>query len=191
MTATAPASATTSRPSRNGKKASDATTEPASVRPACPALIEAMRAESIRLIWPAPTPSVWPAAQKTIAFDFTNLATRQAKSRSESCDSEGARRVTTFSSARSRLRSSGDCTNRPAPTRLRSMRFELRARGISRTRTFCLAANTWRAASSKAGAITTSTNCPATSAAVGPSIGWLKAMMPPKAEVGSVARALR
>src|SRR5690606_1763014 len=57
MTHVAPASATTSRPSRNGKNASEATTEPASTRPAFSALMEAIRAESIRLIWPAPTPS--------------------------------------------------------------------------------------------------------------------------------------
>ena len=51
--------ASTSRPSRNGKKASDATTEPGIARPAFSALIAAMRAESTRLIWPAPTPMVW------------------------------------------------------------------------------------------------------------------------------------
>src|SRR6478609_7780242 len=76
ITAFAPAPATTSRPSRNGKNASEAATEPRSDRPAFFALIAAMRVESTRLIWPAPTPSVMPPAQKTMAFDFTNLATR-------------------------------------------------------------------------------------------------------------------
>ena len=38
--------------------ASEATTEPSTVRPLFSALIAAMRAESTRLIWPAPTPTV-------------------------------------------------------------------------------------------------------------------------------------
>jgi hypothetical protein len=42
----------------------------------------AMRAESKRLIWPAPTPSVMPPAQNTMALLLTNLATFQANSRS-------------------------------------------------------------------------------------------------------------
>src|SRR6185437_3151300 len=54
ITATAPWSATTSRPSRNGKNASEATTEPASESPAACAFIAAIRVESTRLIWPAP-----------------------------------------------------------------------------------------------------------------------------------------
>ena len=65
ITAVAPASIATSRPSANGKNASEATTEPlvsgaaASVRaPASSALRAAMRAESTRLIWPAPMPTV-------------------------------------------------------------------------------------------------------------------------------------
>src|SRR5690606_20162243 len=99
ITAVEPMSATTSSPSRYGTNASDATTEPASCRPALAALIDAMRAESMRLIWPAPTPSVMPSPQNTIAFDLTYLATRHANSRSFSCASVGARRVTTFSSA--------------------------------------------------------------------------------------------
>ena len=53
-----PALPALSRPSRNGKKASEAITEPATSRPACSALMAAMRAELTRLIWPAPTPTV-------------------------------------------------------------------------------------------------------------------------------------
>ena len=37
------------------------------------------RTESTRLICPAPTPTVWPPAARTIALDFTCFATRQAK----------------------------------------------------------------------------------------------------------------
>ena len=67
----APASTTTSSPSRKGKKASLATPEPVRSSPAFAALIEAMRAESMRLIWPAPTPSVIPPAQNTMALLLT------------------------------------------------------------------------------------------------------------------------
>ena len=45
MTHVAPASTTTSSPSRNGKNASDAAAEPASVSPASFALIDAIRAD--------------------------------------------------------------------------------------------------------------------------------------------------
>ena len=54
-------SAAASMPSRNGKKASEAMTEPRRSRPASRALIAAMRGESTRLIWPAPTPIVLPS----------------------------------------------------------------------------------------------------------------------------------
>ena len=67
ITAVAPASAAASSPSAKGKKASDATTEPMasdSDRPAAlaasAAFHAAMREESTRLIWPAPTPTVAP-----------------------------------------------------------------------------------------------------------------------------------
>ncbi|MCY1177579.1 hypothetical protein D9M73_178930 [compost metagenome] len=59
ITAVMPALAALSMPSRNGKKASLAITAPGTGRPACSALIAAMRAELTRLIWPAPTPTVW------------------------------------------------------------------------------------------------------------------------------------
>ena len=65
ITAVAPASMQASMPSANGKNASDATTEPLvsgsgsfnSVA-ASSALRAAIRAESTRLIWPAPMPTV-------------------------------------------------------------------------------------------------------------------------------------
>src|SRR5690606_4077830 len=56
ITALMPASAAASMPSRNGKNASEAITEPSTTRPASAALIPAMRAEYTRLICPAPTP---------------------------------------------------------------------------------------------------------------------------------------
>ena len=88
MTASAPALAASSTPSRNGKKASEATTEPAS---GARALETAIRTESTRDIWPAPMPSVRPSAANTMAFDLTCLQTRQAKSRSRSSAAVGAR----------------------------------------------------------------------------------------------------
>src|SRR5467141_2002002 len=118
ITAFAPARATTSTPSRNGKKASEATTEPASESFAACAFISARRELSTRLIWPAPTPSVMPSRQKTMAFDFTNFATRQANSRSLHCDSEGFAFVTTRISFRCAIFESLLCTSNPPPTRL-------------------------------------------------------------------------
>ena len=58
-------------PSRNGKNASEATTLPAS---GSTAFCAAIRAESTRLIWPAPTPTVCCAFANTIAFDLTCFA---------------------------------------------------------------------------------------------------------------------
>jgi hypothetical protein len=71
---------------------------PAIDRPALPALMRAMRALSMRLIWPAPTPSVMPPPQNTMALLLTNLATFQANIRSAICASVGASFVTTRSS---------------------------------------------------------------------------------------------
>ncbi|MNS60776.1 hypothetical protein D3C72_937870 [compost metagenome] len=58
ITALMPAAAAASMPSRNGKNASEAITEPSTTRFASAALMPAMRAEYTRLIWPAPTPMV-------------------------------------------------------------------------------------------------------------------------------------
>ena len=79
MTAVAPALATTSSPSRNGKNASEAHTEPVVSSPSSRARMTAMRAESTRFICPAPTPTTWSAVASTIALDLACLATRQAK----------------------------------------------------------------------------------------------------------------
>src|SRR5690606_9762858 len=120
ITQPAPASTTTSRPSRKGKKASDATAEPARLRPAFCALMDAMRAESTRLIWPAPTPRVIPFPVNTMALDFTYLATFQAKSKSFIWASVGWSLVTTRNSASGTRKSSGFWTSQPPPTRLTS-----------------------------------------------------------------------
>ncbi|MNT12301.1 hypothetical protein D3C72_1472240 [compost metagenome] len=150
----------------------------------------AMRAESTRLIWPAPTPSVMPPPQNTMALDLTNLATRQANIRSSISFGVGWRRVTTRSSDGCTFLASGLCTSRPPPTRLKSYWLMPWPNGISSRRTFCLAANTARAPALNDGAISTSTNCFATACAAASSSSTLKAMMPPKAEVESVLKAL-
>ena len=62
ITAAIPAAAALSMPSRNGKKASEAMTAPAIGRPASSAFQRPILAESTRLIWPAPTPTVRPSA---------------------------------------------------------------------------------------------------------------------------------
>src|SRR6185312_7025025 len=189
ITQVAPTSATTSSPSRNGKKASDATADPCRLRPAFSALMAAMRAESMRLIWPAPTPNVrfWP--QNTMALDFTKRATFQAKDRSRICSRVGARRVTILKSASCATQLSGCWTSQPPPTRLTSNRLCAWPGLTSSTRTFFLAASTLSAAPVYAGAISTSRNCWLTACAVVSSTVSLKAMMPPNDEVGSVLKA--
>jgi len=78
-TARTPAEVSTSRPSGNGKYASDAATEPAA---RSPARATASRAASTRFTWPIPTPTVaWSAASR-IALDLTARMARQANSRS-------------------------------------------------------------------------------------------------------------
>src|SRR5262245_19203761 len=76
-TAVAPAAATASRPSRNGKNASDAATDP--LKLSAPAFIRATLTASTRLICPAPTASVRLALVKITVFDFTCAHRRHAK----------------------------------------------------------------------------------------------------------------
>jgi hypothetical protein len=90
------------------------------VRPACWALMLAILVESTRLIWPAPTPSVMPLPQKTMALDLTNLATRSAKSRSSICWAVGWTLVTIFRPDACAVKLSAVWTSRPPPTRLNS-----------------------------------------------------------------------
>src|SRR5258706_1648668 len=99
-TARAPAAASTSTPSRNGRNASDATTAPLS---ASPAFRSQIRTESMRLIWPAPIATVTPPLANTIALDLTCLATRHANARSMRSASLGARVVATLAFASSTI----------------------------------------------------------------------------------------
>ena len=127
-----------------------------------------------------------------MALDFTNLATRQANSRSSTCAAVGAFRVTTRNSPAATILASGVCTRNPPPTRLKSQAaFFARGAGnaISSTRTLTFRLIAASASSVNPGAISTSRNCAATVSTVAASIGRLKAMMPPNADTGSVATA--
>ena len=77
-----------------------------------------MRTLSMRLICPAPTPSVMPPAQNTMALLFTNLATFHANSRSCICSCVGCSLVTTRNSEACTFFASAPCTSSPPPTRL-------------------------------------------------------------------------
>src|SRR5215469_16854754 len=78
-TARIPASASTCRPSANGKYASLAATAPLA---RSPLRTTAILAESTRLTWPMPTPTVAPPLASTIALDFAARQARQANARS-------------------------------------------------------------------------------------------------------------
>ena len=165
ITAVAPASIAASKPSGNGKKASDATTEPLvngarsfiSVA-ASSALRAAMRAASTRLIWPAPMPTVARFFAYTMVFDFTCLATRKAKRKSASSAALGARFVTVLSCISSTTALSRDCTSSPPATDFTVRPF---ARGsgrppVMRSRRFFFAATILMASSVASGAMITS-----------------------------------
>ena len=184
-----PLLAARSTPSRNGKKASEASAAPLSDSPASAALRVAMRQESMRLIWPAPTASVAPALANTSAFDFTKCAIAQANSMSAYSATLGARAETTRRSARLICATSRSCTSSPPPTLFTSRPPTSPAGSgpLTSTRTFCFAAVSASASALASGAMITSTNWLARiCAAVGASSGRLKAITPPKAEVGSV-----
>ena len=100
---------------------------------------------------------------------------------------DGWRLETTRNSETSK--SSDDCTNSPPPTRFISTSLTIAATGMVNSRTFCLGLKTCSAAGLKDGANNTSTNCLETASAVAPSTSRLNAMMPPNADVGSVANA--
>ena len=134
-----------------------------------------------------------PSAQKTMALLLTKRATVQANSRSAVCAGVGCRVVTTLRSLAPTSWLSAVWIRSPEPTRLRSCALRPRARrpagAICSTRMLAFAAKTASASALYDGAISTSTNCLATCSAQARSTSPLKAMMPPKAEVGSVLSA--
>ena len=72
-----------SRPSGNGKNASEATTQ-GRLPAFAPARRTARSTASTRLVWPMPMPTVAPSRASTMALDLTCLTTVQAKRRSAS-----------------------------------------------------------------------------------------------------------
>ena len=143
------------------------------------------------LIWPAPTPSVMPPPQKTMAFDLTNLATRSANSRSSICCAVGCFFVTTLRP----VGLGGEVVRRlHQQATADALQFQLvrsRPSGTTSTRRFCFEASAALASALKDGAISTSTKCLRSFMAFTTSrpTSPLKAMMPPKAEVESVLKA--
>src|SRR6266481_1943807 len=190
ITAVAPALAASSTPSGNGKKASEATTLPASGD--C-AFITASFTESTRLICPAPTPSVAPSFAKTIALDFTCFATFHAKRIVCSSFGIGGRFVTVRNSLSWISPRSGCCTSIPPRTRFScSSRSGSRPPGgNSSNRRFFFVAKMALDFSSKPGAAMHSTKSFATSSAVAASTTRLNARTPPNADTGSHASAFR
>src|SRR3954452_16195281 len=95
-TAVAPARATASRPSRNGKNASEAATDAVSDFDAACAFMIATFTASTRLICPAPIARVRAASVKITVFDLTCAMTRQAKRMACHSSAVGWRFVTTL-----------------------------------------------------------------------------------------------
>ena len=150
-----------------GRTRRDATTEPGSDRPAFSALIAAMRAESTRLIWPAPTPSVMPSRAEDDRVGLDELGHAPGEQQVvRAAAGVGARlRHDLQLVARRRSRMSAVCISRPQPTRLTSqcVAARRRQRRSRSTRTFAFFARSRRARRRrKPGAISTSTNCLAT-----------------------------
>ena len=155
-----------------------------------------------RLIWPAPTPMVMPPLQKTMALLLTYLATFQANSRSSISSSVGCFLVTTrgqSATARgcqpSAATGPSRCAWRPwrcgrAPSRVLPPLRKMSRKGDLEQAHVGLALEDFQRFGRELGAISTSTNCLLTWAAAAPSTTRLKAMMPPKALVGSVWKAL-
>src|SRR5215208_7854518 len=128
-----------------------------------------------------------------MVFDFTCLATRNAKVRSMRSELVGARWVTTFKVMSSTTALSRDCTSIPPATDFTSMpcaRGSGRPQASSRRR-FFLAPMIAIASSLASGAMITSVKTSVIARAASASSFRFSATMPPKAEIGSQASAFR
>ena len=161
----------------------------------CPALAAALRTasstESTRLIWPAPMPTVAPSRASTIAFELTWRTTVQAKSRSASSASLGARRVTVRSSDGSRAGRVPVLGQEAAGDRSQLAAGAARIGHVVEQEQAQVGLGGEGAARGRVGA-----GCDhdlgeelGDGAAASPSIGRLQATMPPKALIGSQASA--
>src|SRR5215213_9566867 len=185
-TARTPAAASASTPSGNGKKASLPAAAPWA---RSPALATAIRTESTRLCWPAPTPTTRPSLASTIAFDFTLAATDQARARSASSSGPGGPPAWRSQPAGSSAPGSGSWASRPPATERTLSQPAGRAGSAWTSRSDGLPASTARASSSKPGATTTSVKTPAIRLAVAASSGRDSPTTPPKALTGSPSSA--
>src|SRR3989344_138356 len=143
----------------------------------------------MRLIWPAPMPTVAPPLAYTMALDLTCLQTVNANFMSASSWSVGTRLVTVLSSANVVL--SRDWTKTP-PEMLRYVSDDVFTSGIesvTSTRMLGFAVRIFSASSDAAGAMMTSRNTLTSSLAVVASSSLLNATIPPKADTGSQASA--
>ncbi len=183
MIALTPAAAACSIESAFGKNASLASVDPFA---RSPALSAAIFTETTLDIWPAPTPTVLVPWQRTMAFDFTCLATTQPK-RSDSISSfVGFVLVTTLRSASVTCFKSLSWASIPPTTFLRSTSaFEAFAPKFftSRSLRFFLAFSASSAFGSYDGAMMHSTKSASARivVAVSRSTGLLNPTMPPNA----------
>ena len=151
--------------------------------PSSRARMTAIRAESTRFIWPAPTPITWSRVVSTIALDFACFATRQAKRSASRSGAVGARRETILSAASSRSARSADCASSPPRTLRYSARrcgSAARSHGTSKTRHFFLVRRSSSSASGAyAGANRISTKMPASARTTSRSSVRLTPTIPP------------
>ena len=128
-----------------------------------------------------------------MVFDFTCLATRNANARSVSSALVGARLVTVLSARSSTTALSRDCTSSPPATDF-TVRPPARGSGsapATSRRRFFLAPTMAIASSLASGAMITSVKISVMARAASASSVRLSATMPPKADTGSQASALR
>ena len=179
MMAVTPASASASRPSRNGKNASEAATAPLASSPACST---AMRAEFTRFGWPPPTPMVaWPFVM-AMALDLMDLHTFHANSSSASSSSLGWRFVGTVNVAGSSATASESWASRPPSTERYSTSPPAGfTPPVDSRRAFFFALYMSSASPANSGAMMASTNCLLSKMATTTSevTGRLNAMTPP------------
>ncbi len=193
MTAAAPASASASRPSRNGKKASEATTEPLE-REAGVLRLDRGDARAVDAAHLARADAERHAVARRTRSRWTSRTSRRAR---RTADRRSAPRwaracVTVLTSLRSSVRASLRLHEQSAAHALVVVRLYVMRRAAlrARARSPSSRAPAARRAPRAARSPPRRTAAPIASA-VAASSGRLKAMMPPNADVGSVLKALR
>ncbi len=183
ITATTPASASTSNPSRNGKNASLAATAPLAASPACST---AMRAEFTRLGWPPPAPTL--ASSFAMRMAFTDFTAFHANTSSRICSGVGCTSPATVNVSGCSATESLVCASRPPST----LRYSTPSPAgftppVASRRQLGLLAYISQASPENSGATMASTNCLLSKIAPtsSPVTGRLNAMTPPYADTGS------